>query len=124
MRLYAAILEDLGYRILDACDVPEALKLLDREGKKKIDIVFTPCLNWGDGSCANCSIGPLRQIRPRTASEPLSGLGALAVYLTGHQGGAVLVALAEDLEEQLRTDRRTLGLFSVYQPTLLSQIQQ
>gem|GEM_PF-6168323 len=46
------------------------------------------------------------------------------VYLTGHQGGAALVALAEDLEEQLRTDRRTLGLFSVYQPTLLSQIQQ
>jgi len=39
VRLYAAILEDLGYRILDACDVPEALK--HREGAKKIDIVFT-----------------------------------------------------------------------------------
>jgi signal transduction histidine kinase/ActR/RegA family two-component response regulator len=42
VRLYAAsILQDLGYRVLDAADVPGALELLDQKDAEKIDIVFT-----------------------------------------------------------------------------------
>jgi signal transduction histidine kinase/ActR/RegA family two-component response regulator len=41
VRLYAvAILQDLGYRVLDAADMPAALKLLE-EDAAEIDIVFT-----------------------------------------------------------------------------------
>ena len=80
VRLYAAaILKDLGYRVLDAGDVPEALELLDREGAERIDIVFTDVVLPQGMSGADLA----KEVKRRRAALPV-------LFTTGYTRNAIV----------------------------------